>query len=59
MHSALTLLHSGPKRFDYDAEQHTWFCLKEGQLHTLKQVLDSELQDVFALPVDLPITNTV
>ncbi|PWY99978.1 Frataxin [Testicularia cyperi] len=44
---------SGPKRFDYDADTNTWFCLKDGETSTLKHILDHELSGVFDTTVDL------
>ncbi|KAN0062689.1 Mitochondrial matrix iron chaperone [Thecaphora frezii] len=46
---------SGPKRFDYDEQHNLWFSLKEGQLTTLKQLLDAELTRVFDTHVDLDL----
>ncbi|EPQ26771.1 uncharacterized protein PFL1_05750 [Pseudozyma flocculosa PF-1] len=46
---------SGPKRFDYDESHRAWFSLKEGQLVTLKELLDSELSRVFDTAVDVDL----
>lgn len=46
---------SGPKRFDYDADQDVWFTYKNGQLYLLHALLDAEFSALFrrALTVDL------
>ncbi|CDW96173.1 hypothetical protein [Sporisorium scitamineum] len=44
---------SGPKRFDYDADSKTWFCLKEGETSTLHELLEEELSQVFDTQVEL------
>ncbi|KAJ1025195.1 hypothetical protein NDA16_002700 [Ustilago loliicola] len=44
---------SGPKRFDYDADSKTWFCLKEGETSTLHELLQSELSEVFDTEVEV------
>ena len=45
--------HSGPKRFDYDADSKAWFCLKEGETSTLHELLQDELSQVFDTQVEL------
>ncbi|SPO29706.1 related to YFH1 - mitochondrial matrix iron chaperone [Ustilago trichophora] len=44
---------SGPKRFDYDADSKTWFCLKEGETSTLHELLQTELSQVFETEVEV------
>ncbi|EST09380.1 Frataxin/CyaY [Kalmanozyma brasiliensis GHG001] len=44
---------SGPKRFDYDADSKTWFCLKEGETSTLHEILQEELSQVFDTDVEV------
>ncbi|SPO30848.1 related to YFH1 - mitochondrial matrix iron chaperone [Ustilago trichophora] len=44
---------SGPKRFDYDADSNTWFCLKEGEISTLHELLQTELSQVFQTEVEV------
>lgn len=48
-----TTKHSGPKRFDFDADSNTWFCLKEGETSTLDQLLQDELSLVFGTEVQV------
>lgn len=49
----LSLTCSGPKRFDYDADSKTWFCLKEGETSTLHEILQEELSQVFDTEVEV------
>lgn len=46
-------MYSGPKRFDYDADSKTWFCLKEGETSTLHELLQTELSQVFETEVEV------
>jgi hypothetical protein len=46
---------SGPKRFDYDGTHGIWFWSKEGQVTTLKELLDTELSEVFATTVEVDL----
>jgi len=46
---------SGPKRFDYDGTHGIWFWSKEGQVTTLKELLDTELSKVFATTVEVDL----
>ncbi|PWN50144.1 Frataxin [Violaceomyces palustris] len=48
---------SGPKRFDYDREHKVWFSNKEGEVVSLKELLDSELSVAFDSPVDVPLSG--
>ena len=52
-HATLSRNHSGPKRFDYDADTKTWFCHKEGETSTLHELLQGELSEVFATDVEV------
>ena len=45
--------YSGPKRFDYDADTKTWFCVKEGETSTLHELLQDELSQVFDTDVEV------
>ena len=42
---------SGPKRYDYDADQKKWFYHRDN--HTLDELLNEELSDVFGHPIDV------
>lgn len=42
--SFFTSSHSGPKRYDYDAQQHKWFYGRDN--HTLDELLNEELSDI-------------
>jgi hypothetical protein len=52
-HATHSRNHSGPKRFDYDADTKTWFCHKEGETSTLHELLQGELSEVFATDVEV------
>ena len=47
----LPIGNSGPKRFDYDAEHNAWFMFKDGEESNLRDLLDTELSDIFGKQV--------
>ncbi|PWN87831.1 Frataxin [Acaromyces ingoldii] len=46
---------SGPKRFDYDRQKDTWFMIKEGELSTMRDLLENELSDIFGKPITVDL----
>jgi len=46
-------VHSGPKRYDYDASAETWFYSRDGT--SLGELLTQEFQTILAGDVDVPL----
>lgn len=46
---------SGPKRFDFDRQKDTWFMIKEGELSTMRDLLENELSDIFGKPITVDL----
>ncbi|CAO3652988.1 unnamed protein product [Mucor hiemalis] len=42
---------SGPQRYDFDEQHHTWFYHRDN--HTLQEVLNTELSAAFGYTIDL------
>lgn len=52
---AARLTHSGPKRFDYDADKDVWFTHKDGQLYLLHELLEAEFGAIFGKPLTVQL----
>ena len=54
-HAHLTKLrvHSGPKRYDYDAKAETWFYSRDGV--SLGELLTQEFETIVAGDVNVPL----
>lgn len=48
-------VYSGPVRYDYDEEHKKWFYHRDN--HTLDELLNKELSEIFDRPVN--VTETI
>ena len=55
LHSADTVIPSGPKRYDYVPEQDGWVYSRDGR--SLSDLLNQELSDAFERKVELGLAN--
>lgn len=46
---------SGPKRFDYDEQHRAWFMHKEGEESNMRDLLNTELSDIFGRPIEVDL----
>lgn len=52
---ALTVLRSGPKRYDYTPEEDDWVYSRDGR--SLNELLNQELTEVLGRKVDLGLAD--